>query len=97
LHQKWLGSTGGTVECFATEIARADAQLDLLYKKRMTALKPSAQTRLSSAQQFWLGDRYDGCEADYAEEDGGTLRSIVRKECMLTEISRRTQWVKRFK
>jgi uncharacterized protein YecT (DUF1311 family) len=95
--KQWVGSTGGTRQCFAAEMPRAEQTLEAAYNQKVARLDSAARVRLAGAQQLWLENRFAACNSAWDAESGGTLRNIVYDECTLRELQRRTLWLRNFK
>ena len=87
-------STVDMRDCNSTEFARVDRLLNQRYQQLMATLSPADRNRLRVSERRWLATRNNRCNAEVAEEDGGTLGLIMFDGCALTELRRRTLWLR---
>lgn len=75
-------TTGGMVDCTASETQRQDARLNANYQNGLKGLDPKQRTALRNAQRLWIQFR----DADCALErglTGGTIDRINAQVCLL--------------
>lgn len=86
-------TTQGIAGCIQAETVVWDDLLNTEYKSTRAFLgsqDPALQDSLLEAQRAWIGFRDAECALDYARWQGGSIRSIVFANCMMTMTPRRT-------
>ena len=95
-----LASSGGVTvqmrDCSAAEFGRLDAKLNAEYRSAMSRLQQNVRLKLRQFERDWLKVRWRECDRKMAEEDGGTLALVISDGCRLSEIARRTVWLRRY-
>ena len=95
------GTTIGIADCIAAETAAWDALLNDAYRALISAIaaRPAGAgdataedltAALRDAQRAWIGFRDADCALRYAQNQGGTIRSIVHANCLLGMTAART-------
>ena len=89
------GSTTRDVEqCLATDLARADAELNRYYAagtKRLTEQKDTAAlAKLRTAERAWIAYRDAECDAVYESWSQGTIRGAMNLGCRIALAKART-------
>ncbi|PCG14256.1 MAG: DUF1311 domain-containing protein [Sphingomonas sp.] len=89
------GSTTRDVEqCLATDLARADAELNRYYAagtKRLTEQKDTAAlAKLRTAERAWIAYRDAECDAVYESWSQGTIRGAMNLGCRIALTKART-------
>lgn len=89
------GNTANINECSDTEYARLDRRLNRSYQAALRRLSPRQARALRSDERGWVATRSDQCVADLKEEreGGGTIYSILIRDCTLQELKRRILWI----
>lgn len=89
------GNTGNINACLDGEYGRLDGRLNRSYQAALRRLSRPKAMALRSDERGWIASRNDKCLADLKEEreGGGTIYSILIRECTLTELQRRILWI----
>jgi len=86
-------TTLGISACIQAETAAWDAHLNDQYRAlraELAAQEPDLTTALRDAQRAWIAFRDAQCALDYARWQGGSIRTIVAANCMMTMTAQRT-------
>jgi uncharacterized protein YecT (DUF1311 family) len=91
------GNTANINECTDNEYTRLDGRLNASYQSALRRLSRQKAAALRSDERGWLATRDDKCLADLKEEreGGGTIYSILIRDCRLEELKRRVLWIER--
>jgi uncharacterized protein YecT (DUF1311 family) len=94
---KPAGNTANINECTDTEYSRLDGRLNASYQNALRRLSRQKAAALRSDERGWLATRDEKCLADLKEEreGGGTIYSILIRDCRLEELKRRILWIER--
>jgi uncharacterized protein YecT (DUF1311 family) len=89
------GNTASINACTDAEYERLDVRLNRSYRATLRRLSPTKSSALRSDERGWVATRSDKCLADLKEEreDGGTIYSILIRDCTLQELKRRILWI----
>jgi uncharacterized protein YecT (DUF1311 family) len=89
------GNTANINECSDAEYGRLDGRLNRSYQAALRRLSPTNARALRSDERGWIATRSDKCLADLKEEreGGGTIYSILIRDCTLQELKRRILWI----
>lgn len=90
------GVTASMRNCSSTEFTRLDRELNIAYRDAMARLDPHGKAKLRNAERIWLKVRWQGCERQAAEEEGGTLALLILDSCVILEMTRRVVWLQRY-
>ena len=77
--------------CAADDYARADAELNRVYKQVMAGLDAHSQALLKNAQRDWIKWRDDECMYQNAQNEGGSIYPLVYNGCLTTLSMARTK------
>src|ERR1700691_4652802 len=66
-----------------------DRQLNLVYNKIRTALSPTDQSKLQTAQGLWVQFRDANCAAERELYDGGSVAPMVYQACLGADTRQR--------
>ena len=70
--------------CAEADYARADAELNRVYKTTMAGLDEHSQALLKAAQRDWIKFRDDECTYRNAQNEGGSIYPLVYNGCLTT-------------
>ena len=100
---KKAGGPKYQIKCRTKLAAQSDARLNASYKRTMARLNSAAREKLRSEERDWIVNRYEDCDlllegVQYpAEGRTGIEYEIEAKDCVLSELKRRTLWLDRYK
>ena len=77
--------------CAEADYARADAELNRVYKATMAGLDEHSQALLKAAQRDWIKFRDDECTYQNAQNEGGSIYPLVYNGCLTTLTKARTK------
>ena len=77
--------------CAADDYARADAELNRVYKQVIAGLDAQSQQLLKAAQRDWISFRDDECKYENAQNEGGSIYPLVYNGCLTTLTKARTK------
>jgi uncharacterized protein YecT (DUF1311 family) len=83
------GPNAEQARCFFKEAQAADRQLNLVYNKIRTALSPTDQRKLQTAQRLWVQFRDGNCAAERELYDGGSAAPMVYQACLGADTRQR--------
>lgn len=86
------GTTIGIAQCIQAETAVWDTLLNEQYKIRRAELaeqSPELANQLRDAQRAWIAYRDAECGLKYSLWSGGSIRTIVAANCLMTETAER--------
>jgi uncharacterized protein YecT (DUF1311 family) len=89
------GNTASINACTDGEYERLDGRLNRSYQATLRRLSRTKSMALRSDERGWVATRSDKCLADLKDEreDGGTIYSILIRDCTLQELKRRILWI----
>ncbi|WP_420584451.1 lysozyme inhibitor LprI family protein [Ruegeria sp.] len=85
-------TTIGMAQCIQAETQVWDTFLNEQYQLRISELSeqsPGLSDQLRNAQRAWISFRDAECALTYSIWSGGTIRTIIAANCMLTETAER--------
>ena len=74
--------------------ARADAELNRVYKDVMAGLDARSQDLLKRAQRDWITFRDDECKYENVQNEGGSIYPLVYNGCLTTLTKDRIKQLK---
>jgi len=87
-------------ECASRDFERAETALNAAYKTLLADLKKmgtdipdalEARQKLIEAQREWVKFRDSDCDAKFALNKGGTIRTLMYFSCMTSHAEQRTK------
>ena len=78
-------------QCAAQDYARADAELNRVYKQVMDGLDARSRQLLKAAQRDWITFRDDECKYENAQNEGGSIYPLVYNGCLIDLTTTRTK------
>jgi uncharacterized protein YecT (DUF1311 family) len=77
--------------CAEDDYARADAELNRVYKQVMNGLDTQSEQLLKAAQRDWIAFRDDECKYENVQNEGGSIYPLVYNGCLTTLTKARTK------
>jgi uncharacterized protein YecT (DUF1311 family) len=88
------GSGAETTACFYAASKKADAQLNLLYRRVLTVVGGDDLANLREVQRLWIKYRDANCSAEYELYAGGSAAPTVKFACLEAVTRHRTEELK---
>lgn len=92
-----LSITAEQVECLDRKYAAADKELNNIYKQTMSSLAESRKSALKKEQVTWIKEKESKCAKAGKEQEGGTLETVMIKDCFVQMTEQRVAYLKTFK
>jgi uncharacterized protein YecT (DUF1311 family) len=98
-YKQCMAQSGGVTSvmraCSAQEHGRLDQGLNRNYRLALARLAAQPrQAELRAHQRAWLTESIQTCDARAMQQGGGGQASLIlRDDCLLQEMIRRTQWL----
>lgn len=83
------GVTSALIDCARLENDRQDRILNDTYKTIMATLPDARKDQLRQDERAWLKQRKAKCDAEAAEDAGGSLAEVDYNDCMLKSTTER--------
>jgi uncharacterized protein YecT (DUF1311 family) len=83
------GSTAEYVDCIGAELTWQDKYLNRRYQDLMAELTAPQKDKLRAAQRAWIAYRDSWCAAQ-ADQDWGSLSTVVANQCVVDQTISRT-------
>lgn len=83
-------------DCLQADYARADAELNRAYQKKLAGLTPAAREKLVESQRAWLR-RYDQVLTLYYQQPWSAHSMVKVLPSQIRAVRDRTAWVEAFR
>ncbi|MDE1937695.1 MAG: lysozyme inhibitor LprI family protein [Alphaproteobacteria bacterium] len=83
--------------CASQEYEAADQRLNQAYRQTMATLDDTSRERLRNAQRAWIGFRDRQCNAETAQNRGGSMFPMLYSGCMTRLTNARTRELQSFR
>ena len=91
-----LSVTSEQIECLERKYTAADKELNNIYKQTMSRLADSRKSALKKEQVAWIKERESKCSQAGKEMEGGTLETVMIKDCFVQMTEQRVTYLKNF-
>lgn len=92
-----LSITAEQIECLDRKYTTADKELNNIYKQTMSKLEASRKSALKKEQIAWIKEKETKCAKAGKEMEGGTLETVMIKDCFVQMTEQRIAYLKTFK
>lgn len=92
-----LSITAEQIECFERKYSAADKELNDIYKQTMSRLDESRRAALKKEQIAWIKEKETKCAQAGKEVEGGTLETVMIKDCLVQMTEQRVTYLKNIK
>ena len=92
-----LSITAEQLECLDRKYSAADKELNILYKQKMAGLDESKKSALKKEQIAWIKEKESKCAQAGKEMEGGTLETVMIKDCTVQMTEQRVAFLKSIK
>jgi uncharacterized protein YecT (DUF1311 family) len=92
-----LSITAEQIDCLERKYSAADKELNDIYKQTMSKLDGSRRTALKKEQIAWIKEKETKCAQAGKEMEGGTLETVMIKDCFVQMTEQRVTYLKNFK
>ncbi len=92
-----LSITAEQLECLDRKYSTADKELNILYKQKMADLDESKKSSLKKEQIAWVKEKESKCAQAGKEMQGGTLETVMIKDCMVQMTEQRVAYLRNIK
>ncbi len=92
-----LSITAEQIECLNRKYAAVDKELNNIYKQTMSRLEESRKSALKKEQVAWIKGKESKCAQAGKEMEGGTLETVMIKDCFVQITEQRVTYLKNFK
>jgi uncharacterized protein YecT (DUF1311 family) len=91
-----LSVTSEQIECLERKYTAADKELNNIYKQTMSRLADSRKSALKKEQVAWIKEKESKCSQAGKEMEGGTLETVMIKDCFVQMTEQRVTYLKNF-
>ncbi len=92
-----LSITSEQIECLDRKYTTADKELNNIYKQTMSRLDASRKSAMKKEQIAWIKEKESKCAKAGKEAEGGSLETVMIKDCFVQETEQRLTYLKNFK
>ncbi len=92
-----LSVTSEQIECLERKYTAADKELNNIYKQTMSRLDDSRKSALKKEQVAWIKEKESKCSQAGKEMEGGSLETVMIKDCFVQMTEQRVTYLNNFK
>lgn len=92
----WMLTRAEILECLRRDLAAADAELNRVYRERLSSLPPPRRAELRAAQRAWLR-RYDATLTAYYSRTWANHSMVKVLPSQIRALRDRTAWLRRYR
>jgi len=92
-----LSITAEQIECLERKYSVADKELNDIYKQTMSKLDTTRRAALKKEQIAWIKEKETKCAQAGKEMEGGTLETVMIKDCFVQMTEQRVTYLRNIK